>query len=859
MIRDGVVRAGWVRRLAVAAALLAAGMASAVVPGAALPAGAESFSATASVTPREQALGDPLSGAYFTFTVRNTGTKDSIGSVEIARASTLQTVGLCPNFPGGWTVEWTAARCRYSSQPGTADDIAPGQSAEFVVLTTTGLGSQDSSGTWSVKVSRKRTFDDLKTAAAEPPGLALTLRSLLIQGVAVDPQGDTTPGGPCPPVTSRPLLPGSGGHTVVICGRNGTRSAVTPTAARSSLSGSLLTSPGTFESAPVPPGTDFIVLGRWTGAVATTQVSPDHTLNAVVGVDARRTALAYTFGTYSVFNTPPSTVAAEVFVAEGTAADIGLVATDPETQQLAFSIASPPQHGSLGPIVPTGCAGTQPVTCRATVRYTPDPGYSGAESFAYRANDGLVDGPPAVASLEVYHPSDPPVNGFAIRFGGPEDDVARALAIDGEGNTIVTGTFSATVDLDPGPGVWSATSVGLSDIFLAKYNPSGQLLWARTFGTTSDDGASDVAVDAAGNIAITGATNASIDLGGGPLTHGRFGGDGLVGVYGPDGAHRWSSAWGDQGPNSGQSVAFDLEGNLLLGGFFTGEIDFDPGPGVTTFFGGFSGFVAKYTSAGSLLWVGHHFGQGVPGLDVGPAGEVVAAGLYRATADFDAGPGVALLTTTSNLGDAYVLKLDAAGAVVWARGVGAFFPDAANDVAVDGNGDVVVDGFFQRTVDFDPGPGTALRTSEAPLGTSSMFLLKLTAAGDFAWVTTLLNGTGAVDVDTGGNPVITGSFQGTMDFDPGPGTTTLRAFGVWDTLVASYDGSTGGLRWAGAMGGPGVDGGSDVAIAADGSIRVLGAEVDTSDLDPGPSVYDMAGLGLTDMFLVELDAQGQLS
>lgn len=856
-------RGGAARRLTRVAAVLAIGMASVVatlVPAGAAP----SFSAAASVTPGAQPQGSET-GATFTFAVHNTGSAGTIGAVEITRASSLQTVVACPIAPAGWTVETSASRCRFRSAPGTDDDIGLGQlSSQFWVSTVTSKGNQDTSANWSVKVSRRNKFDDLVAASAEPPGLTAKLHSFEVFFVGFDPLGPTVPGGPCPEVATSTLLPGSTGHTVVICGRNGTRSTLTPTAAQSSLAGSLLSSSGRFSSGRVPPSTGLVVLGTWTGAVITTVPSGAHTLDVRLGSDARHTAATVAMTDLMAFNAQPAAVAAEASMAAGTSALVELTATDLDlSQSLVFSIADGPGHGSLGPITPTGCVVELLVTCRATVRYTPAPGFVGADSFSYRVNDGIDDGSPAVVSLDVFHPSDPPVNGFAIRFGGPQDDVGRALAVDGDGNTLVTGRFQGTIDLDPGAGVQTATSLGQTDVYLAKYGPAGQLVWAKTFGSTTDDAANGVAVDTAGNIAITGGTAGAIDFGGGPRSGGLFGGNGFVASFTPDGVHRWSFEFGDQGPNSGLSVAFDASGDLVVGGLFSGTVDFDPGPGVTSRLGGVTGFVAKYSGLGDIVWVDAGFGTGVTGLDVGPGGEVAAAGQFRFAGDFDPGPGVTDLTPASIIGDAFVVKLDPAGALVWARGFGAFFSDNASDVAVDGGGNLLVTGSFQNTVDFDPGPGTVQRTAQ---GFGDLFMLKLTPTGDVTWVTTV-GGPGAgvggqtVDTDAAGNVVVAGGLQGTVDADPGPATSTMTSVGNAEILVASYGGASGSLRWAGTIGGPGGDAVGGLTVTGDGTVRIAGADEGGADYDPAPGgVYDLPALGgLSDAFLVELDALGQLS
>ena len=109
--------------------------------------------------------------------------------------------------------------------------------------------------------------------------------------------------------------------------------------------------------------------------------------------------------------------------------------------------------------------------------------------------------------------------------------------------------------------------------------------------------------------------------------------------------------------------------------------------------------------------------------------------------------------------------------------------------------------------------------------------------------------------------VVAGGLQGTVDADPGPATSTVTSVGNAEILVASYGGASGGLRWAGAIGGPGGDTVGGLAVASDGTTRITGSDEGGADYDPTPGgVYNLAALGgLSDAFLIELDAQGQLS
>jgi len=100
------------------------------------------------------------------------------------------------------------------------------------------------------------------------------------------------------------------------------------------------------------------------------------------------------------------------------------------------------------------------------------------------------------------------LSGWAVNPVGIGRDEGQAVTVDGVGNAYVTGNFESIVDFDPGPGTFNLTSVGGSDIFVAKYSSSGALVWARRAGGATPgfatDNARDVAIDGAGNIYIAG-------------------------------------------------------------------------------------------------------------------------------------------------------------------------------------------------------------------------------------------------------------------------------------------------------------------------------------------------------------------
>ena len=329
---------------------------------------------------------------------------------------------------------------------------------------------------------------------------------------------------------------------------------------------------------------------------------------------------------------------------------------------------------------------------------------------------------------------------WAKRLGGINSDIALAVAVDGAGNVFTAGYFSATADFDPGAGTSNLTSAGGSqDVFVSKLDSSGNFVWAKRFGGTDNDVANAVAVDGAGNVYTTGYFIGTVDFdpgaGTADLTSTPGGNtDVFVSKLNSSGSFVWakslSSGNNDLISDVANAVAVDGSGNVYTAGRFVGTSDFDPGAGTSnlTSAGQSDVFVSKLNSTGSFVWA-QSFGS--TDIDIALAvavdgsGNVFTTGRFLGTVDFDRGAGTANLTSAGSL-DAFVLKLNSSGSFVWAKSFGGSGSDNANAVFVDGVGNLYAAGYFQNTVDFDPGVGTSNLTSA---GGSDVYVLKLDSSG----------------------------------------------------------------------------------------------------------------------------------
>lgn len=130
----------------------------------------------------------------------------------------------------------------------------------------------------------------------------------------------------------------------------------------------------------------------------------------------------------------------------------------------------------------------------------------------------------------------------------------------------VTGRFADTVDFGKGP----LTSVGVSDIFVASYDSSGQARWTKTFGSPLTDEAYAITSDTSDNVIVTGYFSNTITPGAGSLTSkGSY--DAFVVSYDTSGKNRWNARLGGSGECRGRSVAVNKSGDIFVTGSFLGN------------------------------------------------------------------------------------------------------------------------------------------------------------------------------------------------------------------------------------------------------------------------------------------------
>lgn len=195
----------------------------------------------------------------------------------------------------------------------------------------------------------------------------------------------------------------------------------------------------------------------------------------------------------------------------------------------------------------------------------------------------------------------------------------------------------------------------------------------------------------------------------------------------------------------------------------------------------------------------------------------------------------------------------------WADQIGGTGYDLVNNICTDNQGNVYSTGVFRNTVDFDPGSGTTNLTSS---GVQDVFVSKIDANGSLVWAVRV-GGTGIdlgneISLDAYGGIYVAGSFEGTVDFDPGSGTSNLTSQTAASAFILKLNPS-GSYAWARTIGSNLGTSAEGLSVSAAGVVHLGGNFAGTCDLDPGPGTVTAITVGNIDLFLVELDSAGDYS
>lgn len=380
--------------------------------------------------------------------------------------------------------------------------------------------------------------------------------------------------------------------------------------------------------------------------------------------------------------------------------------------------------------------------------------------------------------------------------------------------------WSQLLTLQPGANVISVVAQDTKNNKAAKtlsliYDPQAtsgpqEFCWVTNSGGAGVDIGYAISVDLAGNSYVTGSFEGTATFGSTVLT--SRGTDIFVAKYGVDGALLWARQAGGTNADAGFGIAADRAGNCYVAGYFTGQADVS-GTNLTTS-GTYDLFLAKYNTAGNLLWAtttGHSSALYASGIALGANDDVYVTGAFFLNAEFDGTP-----FENSDTSDGFIAKFNTNGELQWASQFGGEGNDAATAVAVSSSNRICVTGYFEGEGFFSDDE------SLFSIGDRDMFVAQFDSDGNTLWTQqagALQTTQGAsVAFDANGNAWVAGFYDGLAVF----GTNTLSNVGFFDSFVAKYD-NLGNLLWVRNSDKSSTVNAAGVATDADGNGYVVGS------------------------------------
>ncbi len=320
-----------------------------------------------------------------------------------------------------------------------------------------------------------------------------------------------------------------------------------------------------------------------------------------------------------------------------------------------------------------------------------------------------------------------------------------------------------------------------------------------------------------------------------------------------------------------EDIATDNSGNCIVSGQFNGVSDFDLDTTAQMLLTSVSAkdlFLAKYNPAGTIQWV-KQFSPTTANsfyifnVSCDHANNIIIWGVISDTIDIDPGAGTNTFFNTATGGDYYIAKLDQDGNLLWATttqlSTSKMVPAS---VVVGPDNDVYLCGTFRDTIDFDFGAGVAMDTASTQLVNADGFLVKMDPAGNYLWHK-VFNGylipyMRDIAFDSQKRVYVCGSFDFTVDFDPGPAQHYLSSQGADDGFVVILDENGIFVKVMRVGKCTSDDFVLNILLDENDFIYMLGVWDNTMDFDNGPGAYNISAVSNNDYYLAKMDINGNI-
>ncbi len=445
-------------------------------------------------------------------------------------------------------------------------------------------------------------------------------------------------------------------------------------------------------------------------------------------------------------------------------------------------------------------------------------------------------------------------SGGAIAIGGPQ-----SICTDAQGNTYITGSFAGPSITFGSHTLINHSQANGNNIFIVKYDSSGNVLWANSAGGTNNDEGQNITMDASGNIYVSGFYGSqSIIFGNDTFTNGLPGisTDFFLAKYDANGNFYWATNKGLGSNTSSQTISVDAAGNVYATGSFTGAfatVGTDTIRNPHGQIGNSSIYAVKYNLTGNVAWVKAVQATSPNGVDYGQSISTDAFGNIYITGYF-VDDTIRFGHDTLTGSGFVLLKYNQLGTPVWAKKAGGqgFVGENSQGISTDAQGNIFVTGEFPGG-NMTFGSNTIINLHSSS-GSTEIYLVKYDSTGHVAWAQgaggTGYNISNRVSIDAAGNAYITGTFGSTsIDFDNTTLTTVNNSY-PGGIFVVQYT-AGGNVGWAKSAGGNALGYSTGISVDALGDVYITGYYAGPNITFGGATITDTVS-GNTDFFVAKL-------
>jgi hypothetical protein len=368
------------------------------------------------------------------------------------------------------------------------------------------------------------------------------------------------------------------------------------------------------------------------------------------------------------------------------------------------------------------------------------------------------------------------------------------IKLSPDGSIVIVGYFNTTAYTDFNPnGVSSNLTPGTyNDVFILKLTNGGAFSWVKKVGGFGEqDFANALEIDNSGFIYVVGRFSGIGNYNPDPLgtftlnSNGAY--DGFTLKLASNGSFEWVKQIGGPNEDDVRDVSINSNGNVIVTGLFTGNVDFDSGSGQNIINSNNSSqdiFIVEYSALGNqgnVATIGGSDSDRGYSLDADGQGNVYLSGIFTGNVNFNTNPSGTPVYLFSQFSSAFTLSINSAFGLNWANCFNS--SNTVNPVAICVKSNkIYLTGSFIETVDFDPSASNY--SLSASSGISDIYIVKMSTNGNFISAIELnsslfINYPAQFDIDNSNSILLTGHIKGYLDIDPGPNLLNIYGDSYW--------------------------------------------------------------------------------